>query len=96
MNETPLERLGAAISAFFEETGSFPPSAVMSGWVVVATHSRVQTEDPNALPLVSGAQYAIGPETSTVEAAGMARFLDVVVERATWGMLNGSSDEDDE
>ena len=94
MADTPLERLGAAISAFMEETESFPPGAVMSGWVVVATHSRLQFDDPDALPLVSGVQYAIGPETSTVEAAGMARFLDVVVERATWQMLSdGASGE---
>lgn len=90
MDETPLERLGEAIRVFLEETESIPPTAVMSGWVVVATHSRVQSEDPDALPLVSGTQYAIGPETSVTDAWGMARFLDLVIQRSTWQMLGDS------
>lgn len=92
MSDTPLERLGAAIAAFMEETESFPPSAMMTGFVVVATHSRVQADDPDALPLVTGTQYAIGPETSMTGAWGMARFLDTVIERATWSMLGEPGD----
>lgn len=95
MAETPLERLGAAIEAFFAEGESMPDGAFITGWVVAASHARVQSDNPDALPMVDGAQYALGPETSAVQAAGLARFLDVVVERATWTMLNGSPDDDE-
>lgn len=82
---TPLERLADAVHEFFEadQDGTF-----VTSWAVVVSTARIQTENADALPMVDGAQYALGPETSAVQAAGLATFLNVVIERATWQMLS--------
>jgi hypothetical protein len=92
---TPLEELGAAINKFFRDTEGIEPHAFLTGWVIAASTARVQADDDTALPMVTGAQYALGPETSLTNAAGLTRFLDVVLERATWNMLREADETDD-
>lgn len=94
-DESPLERLGTAIEEFLRTTDSLEDHAFVTGWVIAASTARVQVEDDRALPMVTGAQYAIGPETSITQAGGLADFLAVVTERAMWSMLR-ESEEDDE
>lgn len=77
---TPLDKLADAIHEFFKTT-DMPEGSFITGWALVASTARIQPDDHDALPLVDGARYAIGPETSVVQAAGLARFLDVVCER---------------
>ena len=92
MADTPLERLGAAIETFLRETDGIEASGFITGWVLAASTARVQTDDDEALPLVTGSQYALGPETSITNAAGLTKFLDIVLERATWQSLNDPDD----
>jgi hypothetical protein len=88
---TPLERLDDAVHAFLEETGQ--GHKAVTGWVLGISTSRVEaSDDGETIPLVTGAQYALGPQTSTTDAGGLVQFLGVVLERAHWRMLN----EDDE
>lgn len=90
---TPLERLGDAINDFLRETESIGPNGFVTGWVLAASTARVQSDDSEMLPLVTGSQYALGPETSVTNAAGLTKFLEIVLERAQWQMLN-EPDED--
>jgi hypothetical protein len=83
---TPLEKLADAVHEFFSAVG-MADGAFVTGWAVIASTARIQADDATALPLVGGARYALGPETSVVQAAGLARFLDVVCERATYQQL---------
>jgi hypothetical protein len=95
MTATPLERLDEAIHAYLDETGQ--AHKAINGWVVGISTSRVEASDTgDVLPLVSGAQYALGPQTSTTDAAGLAQFLSVVMERAHWHMLNAGDEDDDD
>lgn len=86
-DQTPLERLADAVREFFDTDPSMPEGTFVTGWAVIVSTARIQSENPDALPMVDGARYALGPETSAVQAAGLAAFLNVVVERATWQML---------
>jgi hypothetical protein len=88
--DTPLQRLDDAVHEFFRETGVTDDGKWITGWVIAASTARTD-HSIDDIPLVTGAQYALGPQTSTTDAAGLARFLDVVIERATWNML---SDDD--
>lgn len=87
-DQTPLEKLADAVREFFDSDPDMAEGTFVTGWAVVVSTARIQSENPDALPLVDGARYALGPETSAVQAAGLAAFLNVVVERATWRMLS--------
>ncbi|TLF33244.1 hypothetical protein [Microbacterium sp. 5K110] len=94
MSTTPLERLDDAIHTYLTETVEMPtthPLIALCAWP-----SRVETaETDDVLPLVTGAQYALGPQTSTTDASGIVQFLSVVLERAHWHMLNDGDADDD-
>jgi hypothetical protein len=93
MAETPLEKLGNAIEDFLRSTGQLDDGRFMTGWVIGTSTARLQTDDHDALPLVSGQTYAFGPETSVTHMAGLAKFLEVAAERAMWSEL-GDADDD--
>jgi len=42
--------------------------------------------------MVSGARYTFGPQTSIIQLTGLAKYLSVVAEKATWEQL---ADPDD-
>jgi hypothetical protein len=92
-DQTPLERIDSAIEQFLRETDQLQDGAFVTGWVLSASKARIQSDDESSLPLVTGATYALGPQTSTALAAGLVKFLDVI-EKATWRML--SEDDEDE
>lgn len=87
VDKTPLQKLDDAIHVFLEETGGLDQGKWVTGWVLGVSTARVEPGE-DLVPLVTGAQYAIGPQTSTTDAAGIVRFLDIVLERATWSMLS--------
>lgn len=91
---TPLQKLDDAIHDFLKETGSLDNGKWVTGWTLGISTARVDPDGEN-VPLVTGAQYALGPQTSTTDAAGIVRFLDVVLERATWAMLNDGDGDGD-
>lgn len=91
--QTPLEKLDSAIDEFLRETEQLQEGAFVTGWVLSASKARIQSDDDSALPIVTGATYALGPQTSTALAAGLVKFLDVVIEKATWRMLTEDDDE---
>lgn len=78
MSDTPLSELDDAIHRFVEATGR--AGVAVSGWALSFSTSRIEPDD-QFLPLVTGAGYALGPQTSTTDAAGLARFLSIVVEK---------------
>lgn len=91
---TPLQKLDEAIHEFMEATEQLGPGGFVTGWIIGVSKARVQAEDTDSLPLVTGATYVIGPQTSVVQASGLTRYLDIVLERATWSSLNADEDDD--
>lgn len=85
--QTPLERLDDAIQAFLTETDD-GEGRFMTGWALGISTARIQSDDTDALPMVTGMYYTLGPQTSIVQLAGLAKFLDVVAENAMYGTLN--------
>ena len=91
--ETPLQKLDNAIQEFFQETDQLSEGRFVTGWALGASTARIQSDTDDFLPLVTGATYSLGPQTSIVQFAGLAKYLDVVAEKATWEQLSGSDDE---
>jgi hypothetical protein len=91
---TPLEKLDDAIHEFLRETNHSEDDRMITGWALAASTSRIQVEDDTALPLVTGSTYTIGPQTSIIQFAGLAQYLEVVAEKAMWQQLS-DADEDD-
>jgi hypothetical protein len=92
-DRTPLERLDNAVEEFIRETGK--TGSFVTGWALGVSTARVQAEDDTMLPMVTGAVYTLGPQTSIIQFAGLAKYLDVVADKATWQQLS-EADEDDE
>lgn len=88
---TPLQKLDDAIHEFAKATG-LKEQAWISGWVI--TYSTVQIEPAeDSLPMVSGANYAIGPQTTMTDAAGLAKFISLAIEKAAWDLLTHNEEE---
>lgn len=94
-DQTPLEKLDDAIHTFLTET-STADGRFLTGWIIGMSTARISTDDEQSLPLVTGAQYSMGPQTSITDAAGIVRFLDIVMERAHWQMINAGEAADDD
>ena len=92
---TPLERLDAAVETFLHETDRLKQGGFVTGWALGVSTARVQADDDTALPMVSGATYTLGPQTSIVQFAGLAKYLEVVAEKVAWHQLSDSDDDDD-
>lgn len=84
-DRTPLEKLDDAIHEFLAETDD--GGKAITGWVVGMSTSRIQVEDDEYLPRVTGQSYALGPQTSMTDAAGIVQFTGVVLEREFWASL---------
>ena len=82
MSENPLQKLDSAIEEFLQETDGLSGGRFISGWMLGVSLSRIQSEDEIALPLVSGMTYTFGPQTHIAQAAGIAKYLEVVAEIA--------------
>ncbi len=76
---TPSDKLDDAIHEFLRETDQIGEGHV-TGWVIGVSMARIQTEDPDLLPLAHKHTYVIGHATSLVGAAGLARYLSVQFE----------------
>ncbi len=85
---TPLQKLDDAVHEFLRETEQLDEGAFVTGWAFGVARARVQSDMPQALPLAHGMTYALGPQTSIVQAAGLAKYLDVVSEKAMWQDLS--------
>ena len=80
---TPLEKLDDAIHEYIEATseakGDTDSTRAVAGWVLgVETTALVQQDD--ALPLGDAQWYASGPQTTTTQAIGLARYVAGVYE----------------
>ncbi|ALJ22062.1 hypothetical protein [Microbacterium sp. No. 7] len=95
-NANPLQALDDAIHDYLRATSDVKDGTWITGWVLGISTSRIDSTDDTMRPRVTGAQYALGPQTSTTDATGLAAFLNVVMERATWAMLNNDEDDDDD
>lgn len=95
--KTALDRLTEAVHDYFDSIG-LREGTYLTGWAVVASTGRIQSEHPEYGPMVPGFQYVMGEGTSPMQAAGLARFLDVAMERVAYQMLTdpGEDDDDDE
>lgn len=93
MTETPLEKLDTAIHEFFQEIGADSEGRYLTGWVMAAATARLQTDSDTSLPLVTGSQYSVGPQTSITQMAGLVRYLDVVAEKVMWQQLSAPEEE---
>lgn len=89
---TPLQKLDDAVQTYLTEV--YDDGRFLTGWAVGISTARIQSDDDQALPMVSGMHYSFGPQTSVVQLAGLAKFLDVVAERAMYGALNSDDDEE--
>lgn len=90
---TPLEVLDAAVEAFLHSTDQLDQGAFVTGWAIGISTARVQADDHTALPMVTGARYTLGPQTSVIQLAGLAKYLEIIAEKATWEQL---SDDDND
>lgn len=90
MDLTPLDKLNNAVHEYWralqQEDNEGP--ALVTGWVIGFSTVRFHAEDTDALPEITGMQYAIGPQTSVAESAGLTQFLRLVHERVVWQMLD--------
>lgn len=75
---TPLQDLDDAIHAFLDATAD--DGQVVTGWALGISTSRIEYEDEEILPLISGERYALGPQTSATDALGLARYVQVTIE----------------
>lgn len=92
-DSTPLERLDTAIERFMIETDQLQDGGFVTGWALGISKSRVQADDPDALPMVSGTTYSIGPQTSVMQFTGLAKYLEVVAEKVIWEQLSDDPDD---
>lgn len=93
MSDTPLEALDAAIEQFLRDTNQLDNGTFLTGWTIGVATSRIQAEDSDALPMVSGSSYSIGPQTSVGQFAGLAKYLEVVAEKAIWQQLSNDVED---
>lgn len=91
--QTPLEKLDDAIQQFLQETDQLADGTFVTGWAIGVSTARLQADDEQSLPMVTGAAYSLGPQTSIVQLAGLAKYLEVVAEKATWEQLTNSDDD---
>lgn len=92
---TPLQKLDNAIEEFFRETEQLEDGGFITGWALGVSKAKIQSDVESALPLVSGMTYAFGPQTQVAQLAGLARYLDIVAEKAMWQSLEEDDDDDD-
>lgn len=78
----PLDKLEDAIREYFAADTETPDGTIITGWTIAASTTRLREDDGT---IVNGARYAIGNDTSYVQAAGLAAYLDVV----TRGIFTG-------
>lgn len=90
----PLQKLDDAIEEFFRGTEQLDGGGFITGWALGVSKARIQSEKPEALPLVSGLTYAFGPQTNVDQLAGLAKYLDIVAEKAMYESL-GDGDDDE-
>lgn len=91
---TPLQKLDNAIEEFFRDTDQLTDGGFITGWVIGASKTRIQSDDETALPMVSGSTYAFGPQTTVTNGMGLAKYLEIVFEKATWQQMSEEADED--
>jgi len=89
---TPLQKLDDAVHEFLRETEQLPEGGFVTGWALGVARARVQSEEADMLPLAHGMTYAFGPQTSVVQLGGLAKYLDVVAEKAMWQDLSDPID----
>ncbi len=75
---TPLQDLDDAIHAFLATTGR--EGQALHGWVLGISTSRIEYENDDTIPLISGQRYALGPQTHVTDALGLARYLQATIE----------------
>lgn len=89
----PLQKLDDAIEEFFRETGQLDDGGHITGWALGVSKAKVQP-DESMLPLISGMTYAFGPQTQIAQLAGLAKYLDLVAEKAYWQSLDAGAADD--
>lgn len=90
---SPLQTLDDAIHEFLQTTDQLNGGHV-TGWALGISTARLQTDDPDSLPMVSGMTYVFGPQTSVIQLAGLAKYLDLVAEKGMWQTLTPDDNDD--
>ncbi len=85
---TPLQKLDDAIAEFLDTTEQIGEGGFITGWVLGVSKARIQADDADALPMISGTTYAFGPQTTVTNGAGLAKYLEIVFEKAAWQQLS--------
>ncbi|QGH80660.1 hypothetical protein SEA_SBLACKBERRY_2 [Microbacterium phage SBlackberry] len=81
--QSPIEKLQEAVDEFFRVTNPDDELGMLTGVAVIVEYKSF-TDDPDAMPVADRNLYALGANTSTATAAGLAQYLRVVSERAMW------------
>jgi hypothetical protein len=87
-----LQKLDEAINEFLSETDQLDDGTFVTGWAIGVATARLQADDDTALPMVTGATYTLGPQTSIIQLAGLAKYLEIIAEKATWQQLSDPLD----
>lgn len=97
-DKTPLEKLDDAIHEYIEATAQqrdndINSTRAVAGWVLGVETTALVQED-NALPLADAQWYASGPQTTSSQAIGLARYVAEVHETHIVNRtLYGSADD---
>lgn len=91
---TPLQVLDDAVETFLRATDQLGEGGFVTGWAIGVSKARIQADDDASLPMVSGATYVFGPQTSIIQLAGLAKYLEVIAEKVTWQQLSDSNDDE--
>ncbi|QWY83790.1 hypothetical protein SEA_PERMAG_2 [Microbacterium phage PermaG] len=81
--QSPIEKLQEAVDEFFRTIDPEDELGMLTGVAVVVEYKSF-TDDPGVLPVADRNLYALGANTSTATAAGLAQYLRIVTERAMW------------
>ncbi|QCQ57447.1 hypothetical protein SEA_SUCHA_2 [Microbacterium phage Sucha] len=82
-DQSPMEKLQDAVDEFFRTIDPEDELGMLTGLAVVVEYKSF-TDDPDTMPVADRNLYALGTNTSTATAAGLAQYLRVVTERAMW------------
>lgn len=88
---TPLQKIDDAVNEYLAETSDHSP--IVTGWTLGIATARIQPDNDDMLPMVTGMTYTLGPQTSIIQMAGLGRYLSIVAENE---MLSNTHENDDE
>lgn len=71
---TPLQKLDDAVHEYIRATTEADENRAVAGWALGIETTAIVFED-GAIPLADAQHYVVGPQTTTAQAIGLARYV---------------------